>query len=107
MQSSSHSTYTALEANGIDTNSTSTVTDLIYINGNKSIGLFVTGVTGTHATHVITLQVSADGIAWFDGPLSVTGAGVVQGETVSANIRAKVTTAEGGTSTCDITIVSK
>jgi len=107
MQSSSHSTYTSLEANAIDTDSTSTVTNALYINGNRSLGLFVSADTGAHTSHVITLQVSADGIAWFDGPLSVTGVGFVQGETVSANIRAKVTTAEGGTSTCNITIVSK
>jgi len=105
--SASHGSFGSLESEGLNTNSTSSVTDSMYINGNQTLGVYVYADTGTHAAHIVTIQISMNDIDWIDTPYSVTGAGYKEGTTVAQYMRAKVTTAEGSNSTCNVHIASK
>ena len=105
--SASHSDYSELQISGIDTDNNGAVTSSLYINGNKTVGVYVTAVTGSHATHVLTVQVSADDSNWFDSSSTVTGIGFVEFDTIAQHVRAKVTTAEGSASTVDLFLTSK
>ena len=107
VMSSSHSDYSEKSASGVDTNVNNTVTDSLYINGNRSIGVYVDDGSGAHTSHIVTIQVSANETDWHDTALTVTGLGFKEGETTAQYIRAKVTTAEGGASTSDIHLTSK
>jgi hypothetical protein len=90
----------------IDANATSTTTSLSII-GNYKLGVIVVGATGTHATHVVTLQTSLDDSVWVDTATTVTGEGrSTLDDVVGLFARAKVTTNEGAVSTVDITIIS-
>lgn len=88
-----------------DTSSTTTSIEM----GDASLAaLYVVANTGTHATHVTTLQVSPDGTNWFDTSHTITGVGNLHNISCAAyEIRAKVTTHEGATSTVDITVLIK
>lgn len=91
---------------GIDANAASTTTPLIT-GGAKNIALFVKSATGTHVTHVVSCEIY-DGANWWETPHIVTGEGFLDNELcVCEQVRAKVTTLEGGTSTIDITIIIK
>jgi len=91
---------------GVNANASSTTTPIVTENA-KYIGLFVKGSTGAHATHVVTCQIF-DGVNWWDSAHSVTGEGFLDNELcVCEQVRAKVTTSEGATSTVDITIIIK
>jgi len=104
--SASHSDSNELETEGVDCNA-STTTASLYINGNTNVGLYVYAASGTHGTHVTTKQFSMDGSTWQDSTYTVAGTGFVEGTTVSSYIRAKITTVESASSTCDIHIASK
>lgn len=89
----------------LDANASSTTTPL-KTNGGRYISLFVLDDTGTHATHVITIQISGDGVNWEDTANTVTGTGSkVNVLCIAGFVRAKVTTLEGGASTVDVTLV--
>lgn len=105
--SSSHSDYSERTATAVNTNVLDTVTQSLYINGNRGIGLHIYADSGTHASHVVTVQVSANDTDWTDTTLSIMGVGSVEGETTAQYIRAKVTTAEGANSTVNIYLTSK
>lgn len=109
VNSASHSDYSEKEIEGFDTDDNGAVTDSLYINGNKTVGIYVSSSTGNHASHVITAQVSSNGTDWYDtSPTqTVTGIGYIEFDTIAQNVRCKVTTAEGSTSTCNVTIASK
>lgn len=109
VNSASHSDYSEKEIEAFDTDDNGAVTDSLYINGNKTVGIYVSANTGSHATHVITTQVSSNGSDWYDtSPAQdVTGIGYIEFDTIAQNVRCKVKTVEGSTSTCNITIASK
>lgn len=78
--------------------------------GSASNCIFqVRGASGTHGTHILTLECSVDNINW--NPISgatVTGEGVKGEITVASEwISALVTTLEGGASTVDVIIQAK
>jgi hypothetical protein len=92
----------------VDANASSTTKKICLGAGIKHLAMFVEGKTGAHANHIITLEMSPDGVTWFDTPHTVTGEGNDHYiETVCDSIRAKVTTLEGVASTVDITIMGK
>ncbi|MBL4820131.1 MAG: hypothetical protein JKY98_03935 [Gammaproteobacteria bacterium] len=92
---------------GLDSDASSVSTALV-MEGAKLAAFFVVANTGTHATHVITMQVSPDGTNWFDTSHTITGVGNLHNIGCAAEqIRCKVTTLEGATSTVDITIIIK
>ena len=99
---------TMLQADaGLNANDTATVGTALELLGARRVGLQVDGATGTHATHVVTIQVSADGTTYHNSSATVTGEGVVELDTAFPYAKAKVTTAEGGTSTININLNAK
>jgi exopolysaccharide biosynthesis protein len=98
---------TSQSETGIDANSTSTNGAVLDISDGFRVFLQVDGVTGTHATHTIKVQVSADNADWNDTAITVTGEGSSQGEVFGRYIRYAVTTAEGSASTCDVHVQVK
>ena len=107
VSSASHSDYIEKEITGFDTNSSGAVSASLYINGNKTIGVYVIAASGSHSYHIITIQISPNNSDWFDSTDTVTGIGYKEVDTIAQYIRVKVTTAESATSTCDIFIASK
>jgi len=96
-----------LEDSAVDMNAASTTTP-IETSDRVYVGLFVANVSGTSATHVTTVQISADNVNWFDTSCTITGEGASEGMLLIGEwVRAKVTTVEGAASTADITIVIK
>lgn len=93
----------------VDTNdNSSNFTTTVNIKDATSISLQVVGATGTHATHVITLQTSNDGSNFVDSSSTVTGEGILENVAVSAAYaRGSVTTAEGAASTSNVILVAK
>jgi hypothetical protein len=91
----------------LDTNANSTTTP-ITTEGATLAGVYVVSNSGNHTNHIITLQVSPDGVNWFDTEHTITGAGNIHEELcISEELRCKVTTIEGSASTVDITIIIK
>ena len=107
VNSASHSDYSEKDVNGFDTDIVNATSGSLYINGNKTVGVYVHAATGAHATHVITVQISANNIDWFDSTSTITGTGFVEFDTIAQYVRIKVTIAEGAVSTCNIKIASK
>jgi len=93
---------------GLDANSTSTVSSSLDIAENNWVCYTILANTGTHATHVITLQCSPDDTNWYNTASTITGVGIIDNVQIGARyVRLKVTTAEGGTSTVDVIIQGK
>lgn len=98
----------SLNETGVDANSTSSVTGAMVIGDTGHVGLFVTDTSGTHGTHVVTLQISPDGVKWFDTTHTLTGVGNLHDQVCTASeVRAKVTTAEGASSVIEIDLFSR
>ena len=94
-----------------DANSTNSVTVALDIKENMDIAWSVLEQTGSHTTHVLTLQRSTDNVNWGDTNSTIT-AGTAYTVNVGSSspvryIRIKCTTAEGGASTVDIVINAK
>lgn len=107
MTSMSNQQKSLIEAS-LDTNDTATVTSAVEMDLARHIFLAVNGTSGTHATHVVKIQESYDGSAWFEhASISVTGTGTSSGTSDARFVRAKVTTAEGGASVSTIAIQAK
>ena len=99
--------FSELKQTGLDANATTTSTTL-DVQDNANVAFSIVGASGTHATHVVTLQCSLDDSAWQDTSSTVTGVGVVDNVSITTRyVRLKVTTDEGGTSTIDIIIQGK
>lgn len=99
--------FSELKQTGIDVNAATTTTSL-HVDDNKKVAFHVVAATGTHATHVITLQCSLDDINWFDTPTTITGLGVKNNiDIITHFVRLKVTTNEGSAATVDIIIQGK
>ncbi len=93
---------------GLDANSTSTVTDTLDIKANREVVFEVYGESGTHATHVVTLQKSLDGTNWTNTSNTQNQLGILNNIQVTARyVRCKVTTAEGGASSIKIIVQAK
>lgn len=92
----------------VDANTTASLTSIAMGDATK-VGIFVSGKTGSHTRHVITLQLSPDnGTTWVSTVHTITGEGFQDDLTViGTNIRARVSTPEGGTSTIDVALVIK
>lgn len=92
---------------GIDAD-TNSVSSSLEITENDWICYNVLDGSGTHSTHVVTLQCSANNIDWYDTASTITGLGIVDNVQIGARyVRLKVTTVEGATSTIDILIQAK
>ncbi len=89
----------------LDANAASSTTGL-FIGGSTLVGFMISDDTGTHSTHVITLQVSQDGTTWSSTSTTVTGEGAASAAVAFDWIRLLVTTLEGGASTVDIEIIA-
>jgi len=92
---------------GVNANTNSTTTPLT-MGEAKLTAFYIVANTGTNSTHVATLQISPDGINWFDTDHVITGIGNLH-EIVCATeeVRVKITTLEGSSSTVDIIIIIK
>jgi hypothetical protein len=92
----------------VDANAASTTTPL-DLDQATTIGMSVRAASGTHATHVVTLQLSMDeGVTYEDTNHTITGIGNIHNVTCLTDfVRAKVTTLEGAASTVNISIVGK
>lgn len=101
-----HDTY-ELTKTDIDAN-TNYTTESLDITDGTYVGLYVSSKSGSSSTHVVTLQISPDGVKWFDTDHTIKGTGNVHDVICIAQyVRAKVTTREGSASTIDIDIISK
>ena len=90
----------------LNTNSLGAFSSPLEMEGMVYVGMYVCGDSGSHSSHVVTLQVSPNGTDWFDTNDTVTGTGFVKQDLIVATeIRAKVTTAEGATSTCKVYLI--
>lgn len=88
----------------IDTNVMNTVTASSDVSTCDQVTFYVTGRTGAHDSHVVTLQFSSDNTNFHDSPFSITGVGCLQVTDIKSvyYIRLKVTTAEGALSTSEV-----
>ena len=99
--------FSELKQTGLDANATTTSTSL-DVQDNENVAFSIVAATGTHATHVVTLQCSLDDSAWQDTTTTQAGVGVKDNVPITTKfVRLKVTTDEGGTSTIDIIIQGK
>lgn len=101
--------FTEQITTGLNADDSDSVTAGLEIKENSVTTMQVIANTGTHATHIIVLQCSANNATWHNVDSgSVNGTGIADGLTVGARyIRAKVSTEEGGASTVDIYLQAK
>ena len=100
--------FVELIADGVDSNDDTAVTASLDIATQRHLCLDVVAASGTHGTEVVTLQFSVDDSVWQASAITQAGAGFTDDITINARyVRVKVTTAEGGASTVDITIQAK
>ncbi len=95
-----------LKTASVDANA-ATSTVALELDAVRNVFLSVEDVSGTHATHIVTLQMSADGTTWHNSTLTVTGLGFVEGTINARFVRATVTTLEGGAGVVDLIINAK
>ncbi len=101
------STFSDQTDTGVDANATSTTTPLDVSEGHDLVAE-IRAASGTHATHVTTIQCSLDNSSWTDTAYTKTGTGVIDAMEIHSKwVRAKITTNEGGASTVDIQIQAK
>lgn len=101
------STFTQESFAGVDTNVLDAASTSLDVGKATMAELVIVGKTGTHGTHVVTLQTSPNDIDWLDTSVTVTGAGrAIHNPCPCAFLRVKITTAEGAASTCDIHITA-
>jgi len=92
---------------GINANA-NTVGDEYEMGGYTIVAFEVLANTGTHGTHIVTMQCSLDGTTWMDTAETVTGLGMKEiAFTGAYKIRFKVTTVEGAASAIDISGILK
>jgi len=99
--------YDDVAETGVDANATST-TEPVEVGANSLMGMYVKAASGTHATHIVTLQISPDGTNWFDTTHTITGTGDLHDiRCVAVEARVIVSTVEGGASTIDINLITR
>lgn len=100
--------YHEIKENSLDTNSTATKTAGVDVKTCSQLTFYVIKNTGAHANHVVTLQFSPENVdaSYQDSEHTITGSGCLHVNNIEsvAWVRLKVTTAEGGDSTCDLAI---
>lgn len=100
--------FSGIAATGLDANDTATVSDALDISENNFVAYSVQTASGTHASHIVTLQCSLDGTTWHDSTSTLTRTGFVDNvRTTTRFVRLKISTAEGEASTIDIIIQAK
>ena len=94
---------------GLDTNVANAVTASVDITAQTSFSWCVFGATGAHDNHVVIIQYSLDNITFVDSSAKVLGTDIISQEhdITAGYLRWKVLTAEGATSTVDISINAK
>jgi hypothetical protein len=100
-------TFTHQYTAAVDSNVVSTVGAALELDVSRDCILSAVAVSGTHAAHVIKLQLSTNATTWYDTTISLTGVGFVQGTINSRYARFKVTTAEGAASVVNVSIQAK
>jgi len=99
--------FSVLFETGKDADAT-TVSASLEIKENYNLCFDVLANTGTHSTHVVTLQISSDDSTWTDTAHIITGVGIKDNvQTAARYVRLKVTTNEGAASTVDWHIQAK
>ncbi len=97
-----------VHATTIDASKEGYATDPVSIGDHSQVSLFVSSVSGSHAKHVVMLQISPDGKRWFDTEHSITGTGYISVSTILASeVRAIIAIGESTTSKADIDIISR
>lgn len=96
-----------ISEDGLNANSTSTVSSSITGIGKKYASFYVSDAGGAHNTHVLTVQVSPDGTQWFNTSTTLTGVGLIPPVLICCHsVRLKITTAQGASSTINIQSVT-
>jgi len=96
-----------LEQKDFDTN-TNESTDLLKLDNQRLVGFYINPESGTHNNHILMLQVSSNGVDFYDTSASLTGCGAMPDQWFSANyVRLKITTPEGSESKVTINIIAK
>lgn len=89
----------------LNADSDASATPALELELAKEVFVTVEAASGTHATHVLKIQMSADGTNWHThGSATVTGVGFMTGTVGARWVRVKVTTEEGGASTVNVRI---
>lgn len=92
----------------LNANDTNTVTPAMTLGSRSLVGFEIIGVSGTHNTHVFTLQVSPDNTTWYSTGTTLTNNGMVAGVTVAFPFaRLKCSTAQGGASVVNSRMFAK
>ncbi len=100
----------------LDTNTSAAVSDPVDVNGYHSITAYIEPVSGTHATHVVQVEISADPDA-IDNPgtvqwFSPSGTSLLQAPTYvtfednAEAIRFRVSAPEGAPSQCNVKVIA-
>jgi hypothetical protein len=98
-------TYIRKKFTGLDADNTDTATEWIGLDGCTQITYYIEPVTGEHAIHEFTIEVSPDGI--YNAELlqgsKITGIGFLKVDTRGLSwVRFKCSTKQGVASTVDI-----
>ena len=98
----------AWEAEALDVNDSNAVTGEFALGNCTLVTVFVEGVTGTHASHELTVEVSPDNVFWVQTPIKVTGADTfIGGDLVAEFMRLSVSNTEGSASTVNVYVVAR
>ena len=102
--------YTDQKPTSLNANSLNSVTPRLDIKEKTGLAWSVLEKTGSHSTHVLTIQRSTDNINWDNTSSKITAGTPYQIKTATVNVRyvrVKVTTAEGSASTVEVVINAK
>ena len=91
----------------LDTNNQGAITASLEISSLNMVGLYVSNDSGSHVSHVVTLQISPDDVEWFDTEHKVTGVGDIHdAKCACLYVRAIVEVAEGSASSSKINLIT-
>lgn len=92
----------------LGTNTLSATTAALALTNELTHTMYIVAKSGAHKNHIISFQFSPDGgTTWREDAKNILGVGMVTiSKQAATNVRAKVTTAEGSTSTVTIHLVS-
>jgi len=97
--------YEVLSDKNVDANAES-VTESIKVGKRFYVTMYVVGNTGSHTNHIVTIQTSNDNEDFTDTKYSVPGDNHINKVYLTGPyLRAKVTTTQGGSSTCAIYMI--
>ena len=101
--------FGVFEQTGFDINVINATSNVLDVSDFSLVTVQLVVASGTFATAVVQAQCSADGTNFVDiSGKTITGAGVIGEISVGTeHFRLKVTTAEGGTGTVNITVNAK